>query len=135
MPDLTPPVDLAALRESYAARVPGWSAPVAWALELGDQLVVNAPGGKHGLSALSLGVALGHDGSTATLAVTPEQAGEAARLLEPAAVDTTMRHPNLEALRTSAGTGQPLQVVFVRDLSDPVTSELDARLRNAVASA
>lgn len=125
--------DLAALRDQYAARVPGWQPPVTWALVVdGEVAVVNAPGGKHGLSALSLAVALGHDGSTATLPVTREQAAEAARLLAPAAVDASMPHPNLVAFRAGGTGGHVLQAVFVRDLADPVTSPADAALRAAV---
>jgi hypothetical protein len=130
MSDPSTPVDLAALRADYASRVPGWVAPTTWALVIdGEISVVNQPGGKHGLSALSLAVPLGHDGSTATLAVTAAQAAEALDLLTPAAVDTSMRHPNLEAFRRAAAGGHELYAVFVRDLADPVSSDLDARLR------
>lgn len=126
--------DLAALRDAYAARVPGWVAPATWALVVdGEVAVVNAPGGKHGLSALSLAVPLGHDGSTATLPVTREQVAEAAALLAPAAIDTSMPHPNLAAFRSGAEGGHVLQAVFVRDLADPVTSPTDAALRQAVS--
>lgn len=127
------PIDLDALRASYAARVPGWSAPVTWALVIdGEVAVVNAVGGKHGLSALSLAVPLGHDGSTATLPVTAAQAAEAAELLAPAAFDATMPHPNLVAFRSAAASDRELQAVFVADLSDPVSSPADARLRAAL---
>lgn len=122
--------DLAALRDQYAARVPGWVAPTTWALLVdGEIAVVNRPGGKHGLSALSLAVPLAHDGSTATLPVTPEQVAEAAALLAPAATDASMPHPNLVAFRAAASGGHTLQAVFVRDLADPVSSEADAALR------
>ncbi len=127
------PIDLDALRSSYAARVPGWSVPVTWALVVdGEIAVVNAVGGKHGLSALSLAVPLRHDGSTATLPVTAAQAAEAAALLAPAAYDTTMPHPNLVAFRAAAEGGHTLQAVFVADLADPVSSPHDAALRAAV---
>lgn len=127
--------DLAALRDAYASRVPGWVAPVTWALVVdGEVAVVNAPGGKHGLSALSLAVPLGHDGSTATLPVTREQVAEAAGLLAPAAVDVSMPHPNLVAFREAAQGDHALQAVFVRDLADPVTSPADGALRAAVGS-
>jgi len=124
--------DLAALRADYAARVPGWRAPVTWALVVdGAIAVVNQPGGKHGLSALSLAVPLGHDGSTATLPVTAAQVAEAADLLAPAAVDASMPHPNLVAFREAARGDHELQAVFVADLDDPVTSDADAALRAA----
>jgi hypothetical protein len=124
--------DLAALRADYAARVPGWRAPVTWALVVdGTIAVVNQPGGKHGLSALSLAVPLGHDGSSATLPVTAAQVAEAARLLAPAAVDGSMPHPNLVAFREAALGEHALQAVFVADLADPVTSDADAALRAA----
>lgn len=128
--------DLAALRADYAARVPGWRAPVTWALVVdGEIAVVNRPGGKHGLSALSLAVPLGHDGSTATLPVTREQVAEAAALLAPAAVDASMPHPNLVAFREAAEGGHVLHAVFVADLDDAVTSEADAALRAACGPA
>lgn len=127
--------DLAALRADYAARVPGWRAPVTWALVVdGAIAVVNQPGGKHGLSALSLAVPLGHDGSTATLPVTAAQVAEAADLLAPAAVDASMPHPNLVAFREAAHGDHELEAVFVADLDDPVTSDADAALRAACGS-
>lgn len=126
------PVDLARLREEYAARVPGWRSPVTWALVVdGEIAVVNQPGGKHGFSALSLAVPLRHDGSTATLPVTAAQVAEAASLLAPAAVDASMPHPNLAAFRAAATGQHVLQAVFIADLADPVTSEADAALRSA----
>ncbi|HSX68878.1 hypothetical protein, partial [Nocardioides sp.] len=76
-PDPSSSVDLARLRAEYAARVPGWQAPATWALVVdGEIAVVNRLGGKHGLSALSLAVPLGHDGSSATLPVTAAQVAE-----------------------------------------------------------
>lgn len=136
MTDPSAPVDLARLREEYAARVPGWRAPVTWALVVdGEVAVVNQPGGKHGLSALSLAVPLGHDGSTATLPVTVDQVAEAAALLAPAAVDASMPHPNLVAFREAAVGEHALQAVFVADLGDPVTSDADAALRAACGPA
>jgi hypothetical protein len=128
--------DLAALRADYASRVPGWRAPVTWALVVdGEIAVVNQPGGKHGLSALSLAVPLGHNGSTGTLPVTAAQVAEAAELLAPAAVDASMPHPNLVAFRDAATGDHVLQAVFVADLADPVTSDADAALRAACGPA
>lgn len=135
-PEPSSSVDVARLRAEYAARVSGWQAPTTWALVVdGEIAVVNRPGGQHGLSALSLAVPLGHDGSSATLPVTAAQVAEAATLLAPVAVDASMPHPNLVAFREAAVGEHVLQAVFVADLADPVTSDVDAALRAACGPA
>lgn len=128
---------LAAIRERYAALIDGWQAPAAFALALGDDLGhVNAPGGRHGLAAVVLGYVLKHDGSTATVPVSRDQLAEAIQLLEPAEACTAVRHPNLGSWRAmlARADGAPMHAVFVRDLADPVSSEVDARLRASLPS-
>jgi Pyridoxamine 5'-phosphate oxidase len=121
---------LAAIRGRYGNLIDGWQAPVAYALGSdGEFPHVNPPGGRHGLPAVLLAYVLKHDGSTATLTVSPEQLAEAIQLLEPAEACTDVDHPNLAAWRALAATDGPYQAVFVADLADDVTSDADARLR------
>lgn len=132
-PSLATLEGLAELRASYAARIPGWQAPGAWALAVDGELPrVNLPGGAHGLASVSLALGIGHDGSTATLPVSPDQLTQAIALLEPAEACTLVEHPNLGVWRAALSGEHELAAVFVADLSDPVSSELDARLRAAL---
>lgn len=132
-PSLTTLEGLAALRASYAARIPGWQAPLAWALAVDGELPrVNLPGGAHGLASVSLALACGHDGSTATLPVRADQLAEAVALLEPAEACREVEHPNLGVWREALAAEHELAVVFVADLADAVSSDLDARLRAAL---
>jgi hypothetical protein len=132
-PSLTTLEGLAELRAAHAARIPGWQAPVAWALAVDGELPrINLPGGAHGLASVSLALACGHDGSTATVPVQPAQLAEAVALLEPAEACREVEHPNLAVWRAALSAEHELAAVFVADLSDPVSSDLDARLRSAL---
>lgn len=132
-PSLTTLEGLAELRASYAARIPGWQAPVAWALAVDGELPrVNRPGGAHGLASVSLALGIGHDGSTATLPVSADQLAEAIALLEPAEACREVEHPNLGIWRAAVSGEHQLAAVLVADLADPVSSDLDARLRAAL---
>lgn len=123
---------LAALRSEYSARIDGWAAPLAWGVAVGDSFPhVNLPGGMHGLASVALALGIGHDGSSATLALTPDQLAAAIELLAPAEACTSVEHPNLAIWRRALASGEALAAVFVADLSDPVTSELDGALRLA----
>ena len=95
---------------------------------------VNHPGGAHGLAAVVLATVLGHDGSTATLAVSRSQLAAAVESLEPARACTSVEHPNLAAwqqvlLELEGNPAREAQAVFVADLDDPVTSEADGSMR------
>jgi hypothetical protein len=123
---------LAALRSEYSTRIDGWAAPLAWGVAVGGSFPhVNLPGGRHGLASVALALGIGHDGSTATLALTPGQLAAAIELLAPAEACTSVEHPNLAIWRRTLDSGQALAAVFVADPSDPVTSELDGALRRA----
>lgn len=123
---------LAAIRERYAALLDGWRAPAAYSIALGEDFGhVNRPGGRHGLAAVLLGYVLKHDGSTATVPLSREQLAEAIGLLEPAQACAEVEHPNLHSWRrllAEAGD-RPMAAVFVGSVEDPVSSDVDARLR------
>jgi len=122
---------LAALRADYSARIPGWVAPVVWGVAVdGTFPHVNLPGRMHGLASVALALGIGHDGSTATLSLTPEQLVAAIDLLAPAEACTSVEHPNLAVWRRALASGDPLAAVFVADPADPVSSDLDADLRS-----
>jgi hypothetical protein len=124
------PVGLAAIRDRYAALTDGWQAPVAWGVAVdGTFTHVNRPGGSHGLSAVTLGYTLKHDGSTATLPLSRTELADAVELLAPAEACAELEHPNLAAWRAALADGAELEAVFVRSLDDEVSSAADAALR------
>ena len=140
--DWSTPDGLTAIRAHLAARIDGWRQPVAHAVGLSPASSspewvfahVNHPGGAHGLAAVVLATVLGHDGSTATLAVSRSQLAAAVESLEPARACTSVEHPNLAAWREVLHEldGNPAReavAVFVADLGDPVTSEADGSMR------
>lgn len=125
---------LRAIRDRLAEQIDGWRYPASFCLALdGEPGLVNRPGGVHGLPAVVLATVLKHDGSTATLDVSELQLDEAITALSPAEACTAVEHPNLadwrdlrDRLRADGGA---VSAVFVRSADDPVTSEVDARLR------
>ncbi|MDQ6522285.1 pyridoxamine 5'-phosphate oxidase family protein [Nocardioides sp. LHD-245] len=125
---------LGRIRVRLGEQIEGWQQPVGYGLALdGEFGHVNAPGGMHGLPAVVLATVLKHDGSTATLQVSPQQLDEAITALAPAAACTEADHPNLAAWRALRDAyderGGSIAAVFVRDTTDPVTSPADADLR------
>jgi hypothetical protein len=127
---------LAALRAEYSDRIPGWVPPVVWAVAVdGAFSHVNLPGGTHGLASVALALGIGHDGASATLALTPQQLAAAVDLLAPAEACTSVEHPNLAVWRSALAAGRSLSAVFIADASDAVTSDLDAALREAAGLA
>ncbi|HIZ98853.1 MAG TPA: hypothetical protein H9805_09800 [Candidatus Janibacter merdipullorum] len=142
--DWSTPAGLAAIKEHLAGRIDGWVQPVAWTVGVTpassdpgwEYPHINVPGGRHGLAAVVLASVLRHDGSTATLPVTPSQLAAAIEGLEPAEACAEVEHPNLAAWRTAAREveGNPARevvAVFVADLDDPVSSEADGSMRAA----
>lgn len=140
--DWSTPDGLAAITEHLAARIEGWRPPVAHAVALSPATSspewvfghVNAPGGRHGLSAVVLATILGHDGGTATLPLSRGDLEAAVDALAPAEACTTLEHPNLAAWREvlyelDGNPAREAVAVFVADVSDPVSSEADASMR------
>jgi hypothetical protein len=133
---------LAAIRDHLAAKIEGWRAPASYAVGISPASSdpawvfphVNPVGGRHQLPAVVLGTILRHDGSSATLPLSPTQLRAAVDGLAPAEACTAMPHPNLAAMREVLAEleGNPAReavAVFIADLEDPVTSEADASLR------
>lgn len=140
--DWSTPDGLAAIAEHLAARIEGWRTPVAHAVALSPASSspewvlphVNGPGGRHGLPAVVLATVLRHDGSTATLPLSPAALTAAIESLAPAEACTEVEHPNLAAWRQvlrelEGNPAREAAAVFVADLDDPVTSEADASVR------
>ena len=138
----TTPEGLAAIADELVSRMPSWTTPVAYAVGVSPASSspewefphVNAPGGRHRLSAAVLATVLEHDGSTATLEVATGQLRAAVTSLEPAEACPGVEHPDLAAWRTllaevESNPARTLVAVFVADLDDPVTSEADASMR------
>ncbi|HSF98155.1 MAG TPA: hypothetical protein VLA55_05645 [Ornithinibacter sp.] len=133
---------LAAIREHLADRIDGWRQPVAFAVGLSPASSspewefphVNLPGGQHGLAAVVLASVLRHDGSTATVPVSPGALAAAVESLSPAQACADVDHPNLAAWRSvladlESNPAREAVAVFVADLDDPVTSEADGSMR------
>lgn len=140
--DWSTPDGLAAIGDHLAARIPGYARPVAWSLALSpatsdpewDLPHVNAPGGRHALPAVVLATVTGHDATTATLPVTATQLDAAITSLAPAEACTSLDHPNLAAWRAAAraladNPAREAVLVWVADLDDPVSSDVDGQVR------
>jgi len=136
------PDGLDAIRDHLAARLADWRPPVAFAVALSPASSspewvfphVNVPGGRHGLPAVALATVLEHDGTTASLAVSKAQLAAAVESLAPAEACTSLQHPNLAAWREvltelEGNPAREAKAVFVADLDDPVTSEVDGSMR------
>lgn len=128
---------LAGLREISrvrSERIPGWQAPVAFAVgyeSQGDWVFphINRPG-VHGLPAVLLAEVLGYASGTAEYAMTAAQLAEAIARLAPAEAATDVNHPNLGAWRTvQAAEPAAIAAVFIGDLADPFAGPVDAALR------
>lgn len=129
---------LAGLREIArvrAARIPGWRAPVAYAVgyrgDDGWQFPhVNQPSDTHGLPAVILAECVGHSSGTREFSVTPEQLDDAIAQLAPAQAAAGVSHPNLVAWRAVA-SAEPAEiaVVFIGSVDDDPAGPADAALR------
>lgn len=140
--DWSTPDGLAAIADHLAAQVDGWTRPTAWAVAISSASSdpewelphVNLPGGRHGLAAVVLATVLRHDGSTATLDVSTDQLAAAVEALAPARACEQLEHPNLAAWQglLAAARDNPARVlvaVFVADLDDPISSNVDGAMR------
>jgi hypothetical protein len=128
----------AGLREISRARsahIPGWRAPVAYAVGFqrdGQWSFphVNEPGGTHGLPAVLLAETLGYSSGTREYRLSPEQLAEAIAKLAPAEAATDVDHPNLAAWRVVQVAGaREIAAVFVGDVGDPAAGPADSALR------
>ncbi|MBB5164098.1 hypothetical protein [Mycobacterium sp. AZCC_0083] len=130
---------LTGLREiarARAERIPGWQAPVAYAVGYrGDDgwhfPHVNQPSGTHGLPAVILAECVGHASGTREFTVTPAQLDDAIAQLAPAEAAAGVSHPNLVAWRAVAAA-EPLEiaVVFIGSVDDAPAGPADAALRS-----
>lgn len=119
---------------------PGWERPAAYAVGVhrdGETTFTLTNVGERILPAITLGLACGHTSGTATYSLTPEQLAAAIGNLAPAAVCTTMEHPNyhhwVELAAEIEEKGGHLVAVFVGDLEDVPADEHDRAFRAAIA--
>ena len=119
-----------------SAAIPGWQAPVAYAVGFlrDDKWVfpyVNKPGGPHGLPAVILAETVGHRSGSHEYRVTSDQLAHAIAQLAPAEAATDISHPNLAAWRAvrAAGAGE-IVAIFVGDVDDPPAGPADTALRS-----
>ena len=128
----------AGLREisrARSAQIPGWQAPVAYAVgfQRDGQWAfphVNEPGGTHGLPAVMLAETLGYSSGTCEYRLTSGQLAEAIAKLAPAEAATDVDHPNLAAWRAVQAAGvREIVAVFVGDVGDPPAGPADSALR------
>jgi hypothetical protein len=115
----TTDADLAAARDRFAAQVPGYVPPVAYALARRDPggLVfghVNQIGAARGLPAAALAVVCGYSNRSGTSTLDAEQVQEVLRRLAPAEAATHVPHPNIWSWRTllEESTGNEEFVAF-----------------------
>ena len=130
---------LAGLREiarERAARIPGWQAPVAYAVGYRSDdgwhfPHVNQPSGTHGLPAVILAECVGHASGTREFSMTPAQLDDAIAQLAPAEAAAGVSHPNLVAWHAVAAA-EPLEIaaVFIGSVDDDPAGQADAALRS-----
>jgi hypothetical protein len=118
-----------------AARIPGWQAPVAYAVGYRSDdgwhfPHVNQPSGTHGLPAVILAECVGHTAGTREFSVTRAQLDDAIAALAPAEAAAGINHPNLVAWRAVA-SAEPdeIAVVFIGSVDDDPAGPADAALR------
>lgn len=134
------PEQIAAARTMIADTIPGYQAPVVWAVGMTSATsssehefpVVNVR--ESYLAAVILAKTLGYANGTETFAVSPTELRHALNGAAPGAAYEAARHVNLEAWRemlaeVETNPFRSLVAVFVGDLDDPVSSEADGSLR------
>jgi hypothetical protein len=132
--DWATPAGLREIARARAARIPGWQAPVAYAVgyrrDDGWHFPhVNQPG-THGLPAVILAECVGHASGTREFSVTPAQLDDAIAQLAPAQAAAGVSHPNLVAWRAVAAA-EPVEiaVVFIGSVDDDLAGPADTALR------
>ena len=132
--------DLSAARERFAAAIPGFVFPAAYAVARrdGERLTfgeVNLPGGLHRLPATVLASVCGYAATTGVHPLSGEQLAEAVERLAPAEAATHWAHPNLWSWRellADARDDSTFVAFFVVDVADPPVDDDDARFRRAL---
>ncbi len=126
---------LGRIRELITSRIAGWVAPVAWTVVGNDaDPVLNRSGGRHGLASAALASVIGHNGTTATVAISQAQLVAAIALLSQAEACPGIEHPNLIAWRVLLSSGRPtFHAVFISDSDSPPTSPHDEHFRRLLA--
>lgn len=133
--------DLQAARERFAAAIPGFVFPAAYATARrdGEHLTfghVNQPGGMHRLPAAVLASVCGYAATTGVYPLSREQLAEAVERLAPAEAATHWEHPNLWSWRELlAGAGPDsdfLAFILVDPADPPLPDGADAAFRRAL---
>jgi hypothetical protein len=134
--------DLQAARERFAAEIPGFVPPAAYAVARrdGEELTfghVNEPGGMHRLPAAVLASVCGYVATTGVHPLSREQLAEAVERLAPAEAATHWAHPNLWSWRQLLADASPdstFLACFLADVADPPVDAADARFRRALSA-
>ena len=129
--------ELAAARQRFADRIPGYVAPAAYAVARIDdgELTfghVNDVDGFHRLPGTVLASVCGYVADTATFELSRDQLAEAAELLSPAEAAEHWDHPNLWSWRELLKAATPdskFVAMFVRDPADPPVDYHDTLFR------
>jgi hypothetical protein len=132
--------DLSAARERFAAAIPGFVHPAAYAVARrdGGRLIfghVNEPGGTHRLPATVLASVCGYAATTGVYPLSREQLAEAVERLTPAEAATHWAHPNLWSWRellADASASSDFLGFFAVDTADPTVDDDDAQFRRAL---
>lgn len=134
--------DLHAVREQFAAQIPGLAMPVAYGVARKDASGltfghVNTFGAVRPLPAVVLASVCGYVATTGVFRLTRERFAEAVERLGPAEAATHMPHPNLWSWRdllTNADAGSSFLAFFVADPGDPPVDHDDAQFRQLLAA-
>jgi hypothetical protein len=132
--------DLSAARERFAAAIPGFVHPAAYAVARrdGERLTfghVNEPGGMHRLPATVLASGCGYVATTGVYPLSREQLADAVERLAPAEAATHWAHPNLWSWRELLADGRAdsaFLAFFLADTADPPVDDDDAQFRRVL---
>ena len=126
-----------AARDAFAARIPGYRTPIAYALARQDngRLVfghINRVGEVRGLPAAALALECGYSSHTGSFVMTREQVLRVLTRIAPAEAATHIPHPNIwtwRELLADADEGSRFLAFFLADAADPACSDEEAQFR------
>jgi hypothetical protein len=129
--------DIAAARQRYEAKIPGWQRPAAWALTKRDAdgvevVQLNVDG--HHLPAVVIASVVGHVAGSAAYDLDQPTLLQVNELIAPAEACTEIPHPNLWALQKLAKEGHGVTVVYVGDMAQPADDPAVETVRQAAAN-
>jgi ERCC4-related helicase len=135
------PEEIAAATKTIAASIDGWKEPAVHAVGISSATssaeteLPHINVGEDYLAALVMAKTIGYSNGTVTHLLTTHELKHAVAGLSPAEACPAYEHPNLGAWREilaelESNPARTAVVVFIGDLSDPVSSEADGSLRS-----